>query len=227
MTDEVKKNEQQPAETPAETPATDAPATEATAEKAAPAEKTTGRGRGRGRGGDKKGGPKQQRGRGRRRRGNKDKRDDEFESKIIDLARVTRVMAGGKRMSFRAAVLVADGKGKVAMGIKKGADVQLAVAKATNYAKKRFISVPLVDGTIPHTVEARYKGARVLLKPAKDGTGIIAGGAVRLALEMVGVQNVVAKIMGSPNKINNLHAVMEALGSLRTKEEIAAIKKAD
>jgi small subunit ribosomal protein S5 len=131
-------------------------------------------------------------------------------------------MAGGKRMSFRACVIVGDKKGRIGMGVKKGADVQLAVQKATNYAKKRLIQVPIVEGSIPHTVEYRSKGAIVLLKPAKEGTGLIAGGAVRVALEMAGVQNIVSKMKGSNNKINNLAAVIEALGSLSTKD---AMKK--
>lgn len=174
-----------------------------------------------GRGGDQRGGGRDGRGRGGRGRRD-DQPQDEFESKIIDLARVTRVMAGGKRMSFRACVIVGDKKGRIGMGVKKGADVQLAVQKATNYAKKRLIQVPIVEGSIPHTVEYRSKGAIVLLKPAKEGTGLIAGGAVRVALEMAGVQNIVSKMKGSNNKINNLAAVIEALGSLSTKD---AMKK--
>ena len=181
----------------------------------------TGQGGRGGRGGDQRGGGRDGRGRGGRGRRD-DQPQDEFESKIIDLARVTRVMAGGKRMSFRACVIVGDKKGRIGMGVKKGADVQLAVQKATNYAKKRLIQVPIVEGSIPHTVEYRNKGAIVLLKPAKEGTGLIAGGAVRVALEMAGVQNIVSKMKGSNNKINNLGAVIEALGSLSTKD---AMKK--
>lgn len=181
----------------------------------------TGQGGRGGRGSDQRGGGRDGRGRGGRGRRD-DQPQDEFESKIIDLARVTRVMAGGKRMSFRACVIVGDKKGRIGMGVKKGADVQLAVQKATNYAKKRLIQVPIVEGSIPHTVEYRSKGAIVLLKPAKEGTGLIAGGAVRVALEMAGVQNIVSKMKGSNNKINNLAAVIEALSSLSTKD---AMKK--
>lgn len=166
---------------------------------------------------------KGQRGRGRRRRGG-DQPQDEFESKIIDLARVTRVMAGGKRMRFRCCVVVGDKKGRVGMGIKKGADVQLAISKATDSAKKRLITVPLVNGTLPHEVEVKFKGAQVLLKPAKEGTGIIAGGPVRIALEMTGVRNVVAKIKGSTNKVNNVAAVMKALAQLSTEEELKKLR---
>lgn len=164
---------------------------------------------------------------GRNRKRDNQEPDDGFDSKIIDLARVTRVMAGGKRMSFRACVLVGDKKGRIGMGVKKGADVQLAVAKATAYAKKHLITVSTTGGTIPHTVERKCKGARVLLKPAKAGTGIIAGGPVRLVMELAGIQNIVGKIKGSGNKVNNLAAVMIALESLVTKEEIDAIKKSE
>jgi small subunit ribosomal protein S5 len=217
--------------TPA-TPAAETAGAAASDKAAAPADKPTGRsdqgGRGgRGRHGGGRGGAGRGRrdgGRGRGRGGRGDRVQDEFESKIIDLARVTRVMAGGKRMSFRACVLVGDGKGRVGMGVKKGADVQLAVAKATEYAKKHLIKVPVVEGTIPHSVESKFKGARVLLKPAKAGTGVIAGGSVRVAMEMAGVHNVVAKIKGSSNKINNLSAVLTALKTLRTEEDITKLK---
>jgi len=177
------------------------------------------RGGGGGRGGNRQGG-----GRGRN---NRREQTDEFDSRIIDLARVTRVMAGGKRMSFRACVLVGDKKGRIGMGVKKGADVQLAVAKATAYAKKHLIQIQTTNGTIPHRVEKKFKGARVLLKPAKAGTGIIAGGPVRVVMELSGITNIVAKIKGSGNKVNNLAAVVDALESLVSKEEIATIKKAE
>lgn len=178
------------------------------------------RGAGRRDGGDRRGngGGK---GRGRKRDRRDEKPQDEFESVIVDLARVTRVMAGGKRMRFRACVLVGDKKGRVGMAVKKGADVQVAVQKATDYAKKHLITVPMTEGTIPHAVTQKHKGAQVLLKPAKAGTGIIAGGPVRVVMEVAGVHNIVAKMQGnSKNKVNNVSAVIHALRSLRTKEEI-------
>lgn len=153
-------------------------------------------------------------------RGRGDKPEEEFESKIVDLARVTRVMAGGKRMNFRACVVIGDKKGRIGYGLKKGVDVQLAVQKATDQAKKNIIKLDLVEGTIPHYVQCKFKGAQVLLKPAKAGTGVIAGGAVRVIMEIAGVRNIVAKIQGSSNKINNVKAVIQALGELQTKEEI-------
>lgn len=173
-----------------------------------------------GRGGDQR--QRDQRGRRAPRRHQKEK--DEFDSTIIDLARVTRVMAGGKRMRFRACVIVGDRKGRIGMGLKKGADVQLAVAKATTAAKKKLIHVPLSDGTIPHHMIAAFRGASVLLKPSRAGTGVIAGGVVRTVMEYAGVTNIVAKIMGSNNKINNVQAVMSALSSLRSEEDVRQLR---
>lgn len=160
-------------------------------------------------------------GRGRRRDGEV---QDEFDTTIIDLARVTRVMAGGKRMRFRACVLVGDKNGRIGMGVKKGADVQFAVAKATEYAKKHVFRVPIVNGSIPHRVELKHKGALVLLKPAKPGIGIIAGGPIRIVMQLAGIKNVVSKMKGSNNKINNVQAVLDALRQLQTKEQLDTMK---
>jgi small subunit ribosomal protein S5 len=181
-----------------------------------------------GRSGDQRGRGGQQgagdRGRRRRGRDNRPEEKSEFDSTIVDLARVTRVMAGGKRMSFRACVIIGDRKGRIGMGVKKGADVQLAIAKATEYAKKHIMTVPMVQGTIPHTIERSFKGAQVLLKPAKAGTGIIAGGTTRLVIELAGLQNIVAKSKGSGNKINNVTVTLQALRDLVTKEQIEQLK---
>lgn len=171
-------------------------------------------GRGGGRGG--------QGGRGR----GPEKVKDEFDSKIIDLSRVTRVMAGGKRMRFRATVVVGDKKGRVGMAVSKGADVTLAVNKSTMKAKKNLIRVPLVDGTIPHTIEVKFGAAQVLLKPAPKGTGVIAGGPVRAVLDLAGIKNVVSKMKGSKNKITNVRAVMKAFEALRTREDIKRVRTA-
>jgi len=143
------------------------------------------------------------------------KKDREFDQAIVDIARVTRVMAGGKRMRFRACVVIGDKNSKVAMGVAKGADVPLAVNKAVDKAKKNFITVPIINDTIPHEVYIKLKAARVLLKPAPQGTGIIAGGAVRTVVELAGISNVVSKILGTKNKINNVTATIEALKRLR------------
>lgn len=139
----------------------------------------------------------------------------EFDSKVVEIKRVTRVVAGGKRMRFRALVVIGDRKGKVGIGLRKGVDVADAVAKATAKAKKNLLSVALVGGTIPHIVKIKYKAARVLLKPAKAGKGIIAGGPVRAVLSLAGVKNITSKMLGSANKISNVRATYEALKSLR------------
>lgn len=140
-----------------------------------------------------------------------EKEPQEFEQKIIDLARVTRVMAGGKRMRFRACVAIGDKKGRVGIGLAKGADVTLAVTKAVNKAKKTVITVPIIRETIPHEIRLKYKSARLLLKPAPKGTGVKAGGAVRVVLELAGVPNIVGKILGTNNKINNVKALLLGL----------------
>lgn len=149
---------------------------------------------------------------------------DDFEQTIVDLARVTRVMGGGKRMRFRACVVIGNRKGSVGLGIAKAKDVSTAVDKAARQARKHIIQVPIVHSTIPHNIEVKYSSAKVLLKSARLGRGLIAGGAIRSVLDLAGVPNVVAKMMGSRNKINNVHAVVEALQKLRTEEAIKQIK---
>jgi len=140
---------------------------------------------------------------------------DEFDQVIIDIARVTRVMAGGKRMRFRACVIVGNRRGKVGYAVAKGADVTLAVNKAGIKARKQLINFSIVNDTIPHRMDYKFGAAKVMLKPAPKGTGIIAGGAVRSVLELSGVSDVVAKILGSNNKINNVKATLEALRRLK------------
>jgi len=156
----------------------------------------------------------------------KDREEKEFDQKVIDLARVTRVMAGGKRMRFRACVAIGDKKGRVGFGLAKGADVSIAVEKAVTKAKKCLIKVPMVRETIPHVVFVKYKAARVLLKPAPIGTGVKAGGSVRLMLELAGVSNIVAKIIGTSNRIANVKAIMLALSSFKAIPERQAKKEA-
>ncbi|MBI4090525.1 MAG: 30S ribosomal protein S5 [Candidatus Komeilibacteria bacterium] len=146
---------------------------------------------------------------------------DEFEQRMIDLARVTRVMAGGKRMRFRACVVIGDRKGRVGWGVAKGADVSLAIQKSVAQAKKNLINVSIINGTIPHQVLVKYHAARLMLKPAKEGNGLIAGGVVRTVLDLAGVQNIVSKMFGSSNKINNVGATFKALGQLRRVEPAA------
>ncbi len=136
----------------------------------------------------------------------------EFDQYIVDLARVTRVTKGGKQLSFRACVLIGDRRGRVGYGLQKGKDVQIAVEKAVNNARKNIIHVPLVKETLPHRVEAKFKAAKVMLKPAPKGSGIIAGSVVRNVLELAGVPNASAKMLGKTNnKIANIKAVFVAL----------------
>ncbi|MFW0862504.1 MAG: 30S ribosomal protein S5 [Candidatus Komeilibacteria bacterium] len=145
----------------------------------------------------------------------KERERDEFEQRIVDLRRVTRVMAGGKRMRFRACVVIGDHKGQIGYGLAKGADVAIAVNKAVSQAKNRLLKLDIVDGTIAHQVNKKYKAAHVIFRPAPDGTGIIAGGAVRAVLELSGIKNVSAKILGSNNKVNIVKSVFEALADLK------------
>ncbi len=163
-----------------------------------------------------------------RRGGRDDKPKDDMEQRILEIARVTRVMAGGKRMNFRACVAIGDKKGSVGIGLGKGADVTLAVNKAVNKAKKTLIKVPMVNETIPHEVYLKMGAARLLLKPAKKGRGVIAGGVTRVILELAGVNNVTSKTLGTKNKINNAACTIKALDSLRkveTKEKAEVDKK--
>jgi len=160
----------------------------------------------------------------RRGRGGRGPEDREFDQKTLDIARVTRVTKGGKRMRFRALVVQGNRKGRVGFGIAKGADVAISVNKAGNRAKKKMIDVPFKNDTIPHEVRAKYAAARVMLKPAVRGSGIKAGGAVRAVLEVAGIPNVTGKIMGSKNKINNVKATFKALEAL---VKVESDKKAD
>jgi small subunit ribosomal protein S5 len=159
----------------------------------------------------------------------KDRPKDEFETKMLDLARVTRVTGGGKRMSFRAVVIAGDKKGKVGIGVDKGKDVSQAIEKATRRAKKNLISVVIVDGTIPHESEAKAGPARIMLRPQKKGRGLVAGGAVRMICDLAGIKNVSSKILsGSKNKLNNARATIEALRKLKAREiKEPSVKKAE
>lgn len=151
-------------------------------------------------------------------RGRGESLPEEFEQKMIDIARVTRVMAGGKRMRFRACVAIGNKKGRVAIGLAKGADVTGAVTKAVNKAKKEFIDIPITNETIPHEIYQKLGAAKILLKPARKGRGIIAGGVVRIVLELSGVKNAISKILGTGNKVNNAKCIIEALKNLKRPE---------
>jgi small subunit ribosomal protein S5 len=140
--------------------------------------------------------------------------EKQFDERTLHIDRVARVVKGGRRFRFRALVVVGDRKHKVGIGTAKGADVTAAVSKATEVAKKHFIDVSLYKGTLPHDVEAKVSGARILLKPASPGTGLIAGGAIRTILDVAGVKNVLSKSLGSTNKTNTAYATIAALQSL-------------
>jgi small subunit ribosomal protein S5 len=142
----------------------------------------------------------------------------EFDQKVLDVARVTRVVAGGRRFSFRATVGVGNRKGKIGLGIGKGIDVSQAVEKAVAEARKNTIIVPLLEGTIPHEVSAKYGAAKVLIKPATKGRGLVAGGAVRVICDLAGIENITAKILSkSTNKLNNARATLDALRKLKVR----------
>lgn len=153
----------------------------------------------------------------------------EFEEEVIQVDRVTRVVKGGRRLRFRATVVIGNKKGKMGYGIGKATEVQQAIQKAVSKAKKRLIQVPIYNGTIPHMVQVKFKASKVLIKPASVGTGIIAGGAVRQIMELAGVSNILSKSLGSTNKINTAKATYLALTQLRERGDMdtdqTAIKK--
>ncbi len=140
--------------------------------------------------------------------------EKQFDERTLHIDRVARVVKGGRRFRFRALVVVGDKKGKVGIGLSKGADVTAAVTKATDVAKKHMIAVPLYKATLPHEVTGKVGGANILLKPASQGTGLIAGGVVRTILEVAGVGNALSKSLGSTNKANTAYATIAALESL-------------
>jgi small subunit ribosomal protein S5 len=140
--------------------------------------------------------------------------EKQFEERMLNLDRVARVVKGGRRFRFKALVVVGDRKGKVGVGVSKGADVQAAVAKATEVAKKNMITIKLNKGTIAHEAQVKVAGANILIKPAAPGTGIIAGGVVRAIMEVAGVTDVLSKSLGSSNKVNSAYATIEALRSI-------------
>jgi len=145
----------------------------------------------------------------------------DLKEKLVNLNRVAKVTKGGRTFSFSALVVLGDGKGKVGHGLGKARDVQECIAKAVDDARKNLIEVPLIKGTIPHEQKGKYGAGKVLIKPAADGTGVIAGGAMRAVLEMAGVQNVLAKSQGSSNPHNVVKATINALANLRSAKEIA------
>lgn len=150
----------------------------------------------------------------------REKKKEEFDSKLLDLVRVTHVRAGGKKLRFRAAVVVGDKKGRVGFGVASGLDVAQAIEKATYQAKKKVIKIPIVNGTIPHEVFAKFGAAKVMLKPQKKGRGLVAGGTVRVVCNFAGIKDISSKVLGrTKNKLTNARAAIKALKRLRVRKE--------
>lgn len=170
----------------------------------------------RGRGGDRP--PRG--GQGGQRQG-EDPERSEWKEKVIQIRRVTKVVKGGKKLSFRAVVVVGNGKGQVGIGIGKSSEVIGAIQKGVSAAKKSLITVPLHKTTIPHAVQTKAGGSIVVLRPASQGTGVIAGGAARALLELAGIENILSKSLGSNSPLNVARATLKGLSELRTFDEIA------
>lgn len=157
----------------------------------------------------------------KKRYANADDFGTEFEEKVLYINRCSKVVKGGRKFSFSALILIGDGQGHVGLGFAKANEVADAIRKGTEAARKNILSFEMEDSTIPHEIVVDWDGARILLKPAPEGTGVVAGSKVRSVLEMGGIKNIVAKSLGSNNPLNQVRATFKALESLRNREESA------
>ena len=160
----------------------------------------------------------------RRREPRRDEDREELDERVIDIKRVAKVIQGGRRFAFRTVVVVGDNKGRIGVGVGKARGVPDSIRKGSDRAKKNMVRIHLSGTTIPHPIVGRHGGAKVLLKPASPGTGVIAGGGVRAVLEAVGVHDILTKSQGSPNLLNVTMATLKALQSLRSPHEMAAMR---
>lgn len=154
----------------------------------------------------------------------RDRVEKEFEERVVTINRVTKVVKGGRRFRFAALVVIGDGKGRVGFGTGKANEVPDAIKKAIEDAKKNVFTVPTVGTTIPHAITGKYGAGSVFLRPASEGTGVIAGGAVRDVLEVAGIKDVLSKCLGSRTPINMVRATISALQELKTVEDIARLR---
>ena len=162
-------------------------------------------------------------GRDRRDRGGQPGQD--LQERVVEINRVAKVVKGGRRFSFTALVVVGDERSRVGVGYGKANEVPLAIQKGVERARKNLFEVPMHGATITHQTTGVFGAARVFLKPASEGTGVIAGGAVRSVMDLAGVKNIISKMIGSSNKVNNVKAVFKAFASMKSKEQMAALRK--